>query len=243
MKKLCLTLILLLSTTLAFAEMSGDEIVREVDDKMDRTGSLSKLEMKVYRNNKLRKTYEMLMKSEGDEKILIDFLYPPRNKGEKYLKVDDSMWIYRPKINKVIRISGRSSFSGSDFSNTDILSVRLDKDYYSKLLGTEQYKEVEAYKLELTARSEEVTYAKIIYWVDKEKLIPLKRDFYTISGHLLKTLVLERQSDLFDEMPDTFIMSSVLEKDKTSVMKFLNYKGNQSFPVETFRQSSLKKNR
>ncbi len=243
MKKLCFALIFLLSTTLAFAEMSGDEIVRKVDDKMDRTGSLSKMDMRVYRNSKLRKTYKMLMKSQGDEKILIDFLHPPRNKGEKYLKVEESMWIYRPKINKVIRISGRSSFSGSDFSNTDILSVRLDKDYNSKLLGTEKYKNIEAYKLELLAKSEEVTYAKIIYWVDKNKLVPLKRDFYTISGHLLKTLVLERQSNLFDEMPDTFIMSNVLEKNKKSVMKFLNYKGNIKFPAKTFRKSSLKKNK
>ncbi len=153
------------------------------------------------------------------------------------------MWIYRPKINKVIRISGRSSFSGSDFSNTDILSIRLDKDYNAKLLGTEKYKGIAAYKLELLAKSEEVTYAKIIYWVHKKELTPLKRDFYTISGHLLKTLVLERQTNLFDEMPDTFIMTSVLEKNKTSVMKFLKYKGNQNFSAKTFRKSSLKKKR
>lgn len=243
MKHLFCILVFCFTASLALAEMSGQEIVKKVDDKMDRTGSLSKLEMKVYRSNKLKKTYRMNMKSEGDEKILVDFLYPPRNKGEKYLKVSESMWIYRPKINKVIRISGRSSFSGSDFSNTDILSVRLDKDYDSTLLGIEDYNGRQAYKLELIAKSEEVTYAKIIYWVDKEKLIPLKRDFYTISGHLLKTLILDRKSDLFDEMPDTFEMSSVLEKNKKSVMRFYGYKGNQKFSAKTFRKSSLKKKR
>lgn len=243
MKSLCLLVLFLFSTSQVLAELSGDEIVKRVDDKMDRTGSLSRIEMKVYRSGKLRKTYKMVMKSEGDEKILIDFLYPPRNKGEKYLKVEESMWLYRPKINKVIRISGRSSFSGSDFSNADILSVRLDKNYNSKLVGTEQYKGIESYKLELSAKSDAVTYAKIVYWVDKKRLVPLKRDFYTISGHLLKTLVLERQSDLFEAMPDTFIMSSVLEKNKKSVMRYLKFKGNQSFPAKTFRKSSLKKNR
>jgi outer membrane lipoprotein-sorting protein len=243
MKKLLLIAIVCLISQLTFAEMSGTEIVKLVDDKMDRTGSLSTLEMKVYRSDELVKNYRMEMQSEGDEKILIDFIYPPRNKGEKYLKVDESMWIYRPSINKVIRISGRSSFSGSDFSNTDILSVRLDKDYNSTLLGVEEYKGIKAYKLELMAKSEAVTYARIIYWVDKAKLIPLKRDFYTLSGHLLKTLELEHQSKLFDEMPDTFIMSSVLEKDKKSIMKFVDYKGNRRFPASTFHISTLTKQR
>lgn len=243
MKKFLLIIVVCFLSSTALAEMTATEIVKAVDDKMDRTGGLSRVEMKVFRSNKLVKTYRMDMKSEGDEKILVEFSYPPRNKGEKYLKVDESMWIYRPKINKVIRISGRSSFSGSDFSNTDILSVRLDKDYDSKLLGIEDYNGFPAYKLELTAKSEEVTYAKIIYWVDKNKLIPLKRDFYTISGHLLKTLLLEKKTSLFQQMPDVFIMSSVMEKNKKSVMTFLAYKGNQDFSPRTFRLSSLKKKR
>jgi outer membrane lipoprotein-sorting protein len=243
MKKIIATLIFCLVATIAFADMPAQQIVEKVDEKMDRTGSLSELEMKVYRSGKLKKNYRMVMKSQGDDKMLVDFLYPPRNKGEKYLRNGDSMWIYRPKINKVIRISGRSNFSGSDFSNTDILSVGLAKDYQAKLLGTEKYNGIDAYKLELLAKSEEVTYAKIIYWVDKATLIPLKRDFYTISGHLLKTLVLERKSDLFDEMPDVFVMTNVLEKNKKSVMRFISFKGNQPFTAKTFRKSSLKKKR
>ena len=47
----------------------------------------------------------------------------------------------------------------------------MDKDYNAKLLGIEEYKGIKAYKLELLAKSEEVTYARIIYWVDKEKLV------------------------------------------------------------------------
>jgi len=223
--------------------MTGEEIVRKVDDKMERTGALSKVDMKVFRKDKLRKTYRMLMRSQGDEKILVEFLYPPRNKGEKFLKVKEHMWIYRPKINKVIRISGRSSFSGSDFSNTDILAVRLDKDYTARLLGEEDFNGELSYKLELLAKSEEVTYAKIIYWVRKKDLVPLKRDFYTLSGHLLKTLLLEVRTEIFDGLPDTLIMSNILEKNKKSVMHFVGYKPNQSFPAKTFRKNSLQRKR
>ena len=243
MKQLGFLLIFLLTVNSTLAGMTGDEIVRKVDDKMERSGSLTKIEMKVYRREKLRKTYRMIARSEGNQKMLMEFLYPPRNRGEKFLKVEKNMWIYRPKINKIIRISGRSSFSGSDFSNTDILSVRLDKDYDARLIGTEDYKGQPAYKLELLAKSEAVTYAKIIYWVSKKDLAPLQRDFYTLSGHLLKTLLLEVHSELFSGMPDTFVMSNVLEKNKKSVMVFKSYKPNQSFPARTFRKSSLTRKR
>ncbi len=243
MKQLGFLLIFLLAVHSTLAGMTADEIVRKVDDEMERSGSLTQIEMKVYRREKLRKTYRMISRSEGNRKMLVEFLYPPRNRGEKFLKVEKNMWIYRPKINKVIRISGRSSFSGSDFSNTDLLSVRLDRDYNARLIGIEDYKGKPAYKLELQAKSEAVTYAKIIYWIDKEGLVPLKRDFYTLSGHLLKTLLLEVHSDIFRGMPDTFVMFNVLEKNKKSVMVFKSYKPNQSFPARTFRKSSLKKKR
>ncbi|MCP4221551.1 MAG: outer membrane lipoprotein-sorting protein [bacterium] len=243
MKHLLIILFALLLPITLLAELSGDEIVRRVDDKMDRTGALIKTEMKVFRKNKLRKTYRMMMKSIGTERVLVEFFHPPRNKGEKFLKVEKSMWIYRPKINKVIRLSGRSTFSGSDFSNTDVLSVRLDLDYNARILGIEHYGGEEAYKLELLAKSEEVTYAKIIYWVRKKDLVPLKREFYTISGHLLKTLHLKTRTGIFDTMPDTFVMTNILEKNKKSVMQFLTYKDNQNFPASIFRKNALKKKR
>jgi len=243
MKKIVTCLVLILLTTPLLAGITGQEILKKSDDLMERSKSYSEVEMKVYRKDKLRKTYRMKMRSSGIDKMLIEFTYPPRNKGEKVLSVDDNIWIYRPKIKKTIRISGRASFSGSDFSNTDILSVRLDKDYQSKLIGEVDLNGQQAYQLELLANSEEVTYAKIICWVRVKDFVPLKRDFYTLSGHKLKTLVLETRSNIFKGLPDTFIMTSVLEKNKKSMMQFTAYKGNQKFSDKIFRKNSLKKGR
>ncbi len=155
------------------------------------------------------------------------------------LRVKDSMWLYRPKINKIIRISGRSNAVGSDFSNTDILFVRLDRDYNARLVDVVDYNGEEAYKLELLAKSEEVTYAKIMYWIRVRDYLPLKRDFYTISGHKLKTLKLEVKSNVFEGNPDTLTMSNVLEKNKKSILQFKYLKSNMVFPDKFFRKNSL----
>jgi len=42
-------------------------------------------------------------------------------------------------------------------------------------------------------------------------------------------------------MPDTFLMSSVLERDKKTVIRYLKYKPGPAFPADTFRESALLK--
>ncbi len=221
----------------------GNKILKESDDKVDVSGVLLKFEMKVFRKNKLRKTYKMTLKTRGTEKSLLEFTHPPRNRGQKMLRVKDSIWLYRPKINKIIRVSGKSNAVGSDFSNTDILFVRLDRDYNAKLVDVVTYDASEAYKLELLAKSEEVTYAKIHYWIREKDYLPLKRDFFTISGHRLKTLKLEVKSNVFEGNPDTLTMTNVMEKNKSSVIHFTYLKTGKVFPDKIFRKNSLIKKR
>ena len=140
-----------------------------------------------------------------------------------------------------MRVSESNSFSNSDFSNMDIMTTNLSDDYVPTLLGIEDYKGEEVYKLELNAKTEDVPYAKILYWIRKKDLYPLRRDYYTFSGHLLKRLVLQTKTDVRDGLPDVFIMTSVLEKNKQTVMRYLKIEGNQTFPPETFRKNSLAK--
>jgi outer membrane lipoprotein-sorting protein len=224
-------------------DLTGREIVAIVDDALDKTGGLSETEMRVYRDGKLRKTYRMVMKSCSPDRILAEFLYPPRNKGQKFLKVNDSLWLYYPNTGKTLRISAKASFSGSDFSNADILSVRLDKDYEVQRTDMEYWDGEAVYKLDLRAKSEGATYSRILYWVREKDRMPLEREFYSLSGLLLKTLVMTKETDLFEKMPDTYIMINVLEKNKKSVLQYLSYRESQALPPDTLRQNSLSKRR
>ncbi|MBT7712001.1 MAG: outer membrane lipoprotein-sorting protein [Deltaproteobacteria bacterium] len=221
----------------------GNQILKKSDDKVDVSGILLKFEMKVFRKKRLRKTYKMTLKTRGTEKSLLEFTHPPRNRGQKMLRDKDNIWLYRPKINKIIRVSGRSNAVGSDFSNTDILFVRLDRDYNARLLDVETYNGEDAYKLELLAKSEEVTYAKIIYWIRVKDYLPLQRDFYTISVHKLKTLKLSVKSKVFEGNPDTLTMTNVLERNKRSVLHYTYLKTGRVFADKIFRKNSLLRKR
>jgi outer membrane lipoprotein-sorting protein len=230
------------------AEMSALQILDKADDKWDLNLKNSKVELEllVYRENELRKTYRMILKYQDNNHVLAETIYPPRNQGEKMLQAGrKNFWLFLPNINRALRISESNSLSNSDFSNTDLLSPRLSSEYTPKLLGMDKLRDVEAYKLELLAKDESTSYAKIIYWVRKSDLFPLRRDYYTFSQQLLKRLDMKSSSPPMDGfpggMPDTFVMSSVMEKDKKTVIRYVKYTPNVKYPDDTFSENSLMK--
>jgi outer membrane lipoprotein-sorting protein len=238
---ICLSCLLLFTLPVFAQEMSADDILKKVDELLDIRNSEQEIEMQVYRDQELRTTYRMSLQYQDSDYLLTETLYPPRNKGEKSLHTKDNMWLYLPKINKVMRVSESNSFSNSDFSNMDIMKSELGKDYTPTLIGIETYNNEEAYKLELTAKTEDVPYAKIHYWIRKKDLYPLQREYYTFSGNLLKRMVMQTKTDIRKGLPDEFIMTSVLEKDKYTILRYLKIETGKTFPPETFNKDSLAK--
>lgn len=226
-----------------YAEPSALQILDRADDHWDLNlrNSTTELELLVYRENELRKTYHMKLKYQDTDHVLAETTFPPRNEGEIMLQAGRrNYWLFLPNINRAMRISESNSLSNSDFSNTDLLSPRLSVEYKPTLIGTEKLGDVETYKLELLAKDESTPYAKIIYWIRKADYFPLRRDYYTFSKMLLKRLDMKASSTKVS-WPDTFVMSSVLERDKKTVIRYLKQTPGPGFPPETFRESSLMK--
>ena len=230
------------------AELPALQILDRADDKWDLNlkNSTVELELLVYRETKLRKTYRILLKYQDTAHVLAETTFPPRNEGEKMLQAGRrNFWLFLPNINRAMRISESNSLSNSDFSNTDLLSPRLSDEYVPQLLGTEKLRDDETYKLELTAKDESTPYARIIYWIRKADYFPLRRDYYTFSQQLLKRLDMKSSTPpvkgMPEGMPDTFVMSSVLERDKKTVIRYLKYTPGPAFPPETFSENALMK--
>jgi len=78
----------------------------------------------------------------------------PRDRGTKYLKLGDELWMYFPDAEDLVRISGhmlRQGMMGRDFSYQDALeSEKLTDLYQFELLG------------------EEVSYYEWNVWIDQE---------------------------------------------------------------------------
>ena len=224
------------------------QILDRADDKWDQPlkNANTELEFSVYREKALRKTYRMNMKYKDSDHVLVETLFPPRNEGEKMLQAGRrNYWIFLPNINRAVRVSESNSLSNSDFSNTDILSPRLSKEYSPTLLGIENFEGVSAYKLELIAKRDDAAYARIIYWIRRNDFFPLRRDYYTFSQQLLKRLdfaaSMPARPGLPPGFPDILSMRSVLEKDKETVLRVTRWTPGAAYPPDTFQESALMK--
>ncbi|MCB1826253.1 MAG: outer membrane lipoprotein-sorting protein [Candidatus Competibacteraceae bacterium] len=125
-----------------------------------------------------------------DNDSLVEFKQPPKIKGQKLLTVERNMWFIKPGLRKAVPISARQRLLGQA-SNGDVAATNYAGDYQAVLLGEEMVNGDNCYRLELTARENQVTYDRILYWVSKSRHVGVQAEFYTVSGKLFKRATFE----------------------------------------------------
>jgi outer membrane lipoprotein-sorting protein len=116
----------------AQSELSARDIVQASVDLWRGETSYSQIEMTIHRPD-WQRTLKMESWTRGPKDALIRFNYPARDAGNATLKVQNDMWIFTPKIQRVTRLPAsmmHQSWMGSDFSYQDL--ARSDQ-------GLEQY--------------------------------------------------------------------------------------------------------
>jgi outer membrane lipoprotein-sorting protein len=129
----------------------------------------------------------------GDQRYLISFDSPADVRGMaflvwKYSKKEDERWLYFPALKAVKRIAAddkRSSFVGSDFTYEDISGRDVDEEKHV-LLRREPVGDRPAYVIESTPKSN-ATYARRVSWIDGERWLPLKEEYYDAQGKIERT--------------------------------------------------------
>ena len=220
-------------------------------------------EMIIHVRDQVR-TKKMVSWAEGREKSFAEFTYPARDKGVKFLKIEDNMWMYLPSVDKIIKIAGhmlRQSMMGSDFSYEDALeSTKLLEKYDVKLAtqetiyiafrkGTQEVtKRRPCYVLDLNAKVKEVTYYKRKIWVDKEVFIPVKEELFAKSGKKLKVMIMGNVASFrlrgrgrIRYYPMYIGMRNLLRKDSLTEMIITKAEFDVKIPKDTFTQRNLKK--
>jgi hypothetical protein len=150
------------------------------------------------------------------------------------------MWIYLPVVKKIRRIAlesaGGGYFMGSDFSYVDFIS-KSSSDFNLELVGEGELDGRACYIVKEYGSTQEqreaLGYSSIINYYDKENYFMFARDYYEISGNLLKTYrVLEQLSFPPYIYPSEIIMTNVQTNHK-SIIKVENI-STKEVPDEYF---------
>jgi len=220
-------------------QMSGEDIIRKVDSNLTFDSAQFEAKMLIYVGDEVREK-RMISYAEGADKSFSEFTYPARDKGVKYLKLGDQMWMYLPSVEKSIKIAGhmlRQSMMGSDYSYEDALESRKLLDKYSISLAGEKEGN---YVLDLTAKVKDVTYYKRKVWVDKTTFIPMRGELYAKSGKLLKVSTTEKVEEFGGRFyPTKSVLRNLLRKNSRTEFIITSAKFNVPIPSGTFTERNL----
>ena len=203
------------------------------------------LRMTVNRTGKSPRVVTMEGFKSGDDRGLVRYTDPPKEKGTVYLRREDNTYIYLPAAEKVARVGPKQTFGGGDFNNGDIFRLSLTRDYEATLAGEEVVEGVPCHVLELKARNRGVAYDRVRYLVRRDgTFFPCLAEYFTISGKKLKVL----RSDEIETLggrkrPTRMIMESALETGASTELKFLKIDDRPKLDERMFSPASLERER
>lgn len=188
-------------------------------------------------------SYARVLENGGQFATLVRFVEPARDAGKLMLKNGKDLWFYDPSTKSSVRISPQQRLMG-EASNGDVITVNLARDYKASLQGDEVIKDGErkdrkAYRLNLSAATEDATYTAIELWVDAENKRPIKARFLAESGRLLKTAYYRRfMPQLGADRPTETVIIDGLNPQQVTLVRLSEFAA-RNIPSAWFQRDFL----
>ena len=153
--------------------------------------SYSDMTMTVHRSD-WQRTMSMQAWTQGDKTSLVRVTRPKKDSGSGTLILDQNMWTYSPKINRIIKVPSsmmNQSWMGSDFSNKDISkSTDIIDQYDHRLIHSEGKQGHLFYTIESVPHEDAaVVWGKEVI-VIRDDFVMMRQEFWDQDGELVKEM-------------------------------------------------------
>lgn len=250
MKYLAITITLFfsgLAAALPAAEKISQEdinnIIQDVDRLYRSNSSYSELEMEIITPN-WQRTLSMYGWSEGMDKTFIRITAPKKDEGVATLRIDNEMWNYLPKTDKVIKVPPSmmmSSWMGSDFTNDDLVKeFSLFEDYTYEAIDVEDGTEDNYYINCIPNENIPVVWKNIIFCIRKADKIPRWARYYDEKGRLMRVLIYSDVKRFGDRtIPATLEMIPQNKEGHKTIVRYIEIEFDAKLERETFTLRNL----
>jgi len=226
-------------------DISGYEIMEKVFEREDGKDNYARAEMVLIdkKGNQRERLLEIYTKDYGDLiKTFLRFTSPADIEDTAFLSMeneekDDTQYLYLPALGRERRIVSSQKnlqFVNTDSTYEDMQRRHPDKDRHV-LLKEEIFQNTVCYVIESVPREKKNSqYTKRLHWVDKEKMIILKTDFYGKKFRKIKEFAVnkvEKRQGIWTVMES--VMHSLKDQHKTLV-KIMEIHYNQALSDHIF---------
>lgn len=242
-----LGLLVILTIKTPCPALDANEIVRYGFDYWRGKASVGTVQMLIHHEDWERR---MTIKAwtRGQKDSLFYIAAPPKDYGNGTLKKGREMWIFNPKVNRVVKVPPSmmsQSWMGSDFSNNDLAkSDSLLLDYDHSIIGTETHDGKKVYIIKSMPKPN----APVVWGMQRLKIredhIWLSEEFFDEDLQPVKIMsAMEIQMLGGKLFPKVWRMRKVDEPDRYTQLTYESLEFKSSLPDRLFTLSSLKQSR
>lgn len=219
-----------------------EEIVKKAESLMIGKNSSGEFEL-IITNPRYERTMRLRRWSEGQQKSFMAIDHPAKDKGVTFLKIDNDLWQYIPRIEKNIKFPPSmmlQSWMGTDLTNDDLVKESsMADDYFVTLLSeTEDYWEIEY----LPKPDSAVVWGKIVQKLQKKTFVPIYATFYDETGIEVREITYEDIVDIGDRYyPKKMTVVPLDEPDKKTILKTIKIKFDKGVPDNIFTLQALRR--
>jgi outer membrane lipoprotein-sorting protein len=219
----------------------ADAILDRMIENLRGGGQRATLEMTVERGDDVR-IYRLEIVSDGTERSLTRVVEPPRDAGQAFLVDGSELFVYSPRLGRVLRLppSGRSDgFLGSDLSYGDLAGDEVRDDYAADVFERDDERVV----LSLVPRPRAPTpYGELRFAASLPDLAPRELVYYDQRGGAVKRLVLSDFRDVDGRVvPTRFEVEDLTEGGGRTVATWTEVEFGVDPPDVCFTQQALER--
>jgi len=181
----------------------------------------------------------------GNRDSLFYIISPPKDRGNGTLKRAREMWMYNPKINRVIKVPPSmmsQAWMGSDFSNNDLAkSDSLLTDYVHTIIGKERAGDKIVYVVQSIPKPDAPVIWGMQHLKIREDLIWLEETFFDEDLQpvkVMKTLQIQKMGGRL--YPRVWRMQKAGETDRYTEITYLRLEFKERLPERLFTLSYLR---
>ncbi|MBN1957478.1 MAG: outer membrane lipoprotein-sorting protein [Desulfuromonadales bacterium] len=218
------------------------ELIRRVEQQYSGQSSIATVTMTVVTGH-WERHLTMESWSLGRERFLIRILAPAKEKGVATLKVENEVWNFLPRVDRVIRIPPSmmgGAWMGSHITNDDLVKANhIDQDYLFTLLDEDT---TEWTILGQPKPDAPVVWGKIIYVVLKDHLIPRQIDYFDEEDVLVRRILFSDVQTIGDRTVPLKMTVLPLEKpEERTVMHYQALEFDVDLKSDFFSLAQLKR--
>jgi outer membrane lipoprotein-sorting protein len=244
---LCLVPIVLAALYVAANGQDGQALVEAAVNYYRGAASISTVAMTIHRPD-WERTLTIKAWTKGRKNSIFFIVAPAKDYGNGTLKKGREMWMYNPKVNRIIKVPPSmmsQGWMGSDFSNNDLAkSDSIIEDYTHTVTSTETQDGRKVYVVESVPKPE----APVVWGMQRLRIredhILLSQEFYDEQLELVKALTSRQIQMLGGKLfPKVWKMQKAEAEQEYTQLSYEKLVFKENLPDNVFTLSSLRQPR